>query len=280
MAGTRALPAMLVTLAALWASPEVEAQLAYHHEPSGNQLIATTSGEEPFPWGPAAVAHGHGTWWQWPADNPNTTVHFEEGIPGGPHFKRTRYPAGLEPGRAPVNWGGWNPGSTQQGDEFERIYFSQHLRLVDPGTGNWESQQVGTKLGFFGVGRCRGSNAEVYLMMQGGTRSAFTLRVVQQGPMSRSLTQNRYNPPVLGVGRWHHLEIEMGVNDVGWPNGLLRVWIDGRLIMEYRDVVYRTPDDPCGFIAYKWNPTWGGTGGPPKVRDDFIDVSDIRISGR
>jgi hypothetical protein len=272
----------LLAVSALATAPTRDgllAQVAYHHEPAVHELIAQTTAGERFPWGPGEPSHGHGTWWQWPPDDPNTTLHREDDIPGGPWFKRTRYPAGLAPGRAPVNWGGWNRGSSQQGEEYSRIYFSQHLRLVDPGTGDWESQQVGTKLGFFGVGRCSGSNAELYLLLQGGTRRDFTLRMMQQGPTSRSLSQNRYNPPVFHVGRWHHLEIEMALNDIGWPNGLLRIWVDGRLIMEHRDVVYRTPTDPCGFLAWKWNPTWGGTGGPDKARDDFIDVSDVRISG-
>jgi hypothetical protein len=254
--------------------------LSYTNEPSGNSLIAWSPMSEMFTWGPSELASGYGSWWQWREGDPDTTLRTDGGAPGGPYVNRTRYREGLEPGRAPVNWGAWEPGSTQSGDEYRTIYFSQTIRLVDTGTGDWESQGVGTKLGFFGVGRCSGSNAELYLLMQGGTRSDFTIRMMQQGPVSRGMRQNVHESPVFAVGQWHHMEIEMVLNDIGRSNGVIRWWVDGRLVMEYRDVVYRTSDDPCGFLAWKWNPTWGGTGGSARSRDDFIDISDVRISGR
>jgi hypothetical protein len=252
----------------------------YPNEPGDHELIAHAPMSEMFKWGPRDLPSGTGSWWQWREGDPDSSLHEEPGIPGGPHFNRTRYRSGLAPGSAPVNWGGWNAGSAQSGDEYERIYFSKHIRLVDNGRGDWESQRVGTKVGFFGVGRCSGSNAEIYLLLQGGTRSDFTIRMMQQGPVSRGIGQNRDSSPLIRVGKWQHWEIEMVLNDVGRSNGIIRWWIDGRLIMEHHDVEYRTRKDPCGFIAYKWNPTWGGTGGGPKSRDDFIDISEIRISGK
>ncbi|KAK9767027.1 hypothetical protein K7432_003463 [Basidiobolus ranarum] len=43
----------------------------------------------------------------------------------------------------------------------------------------------------------------------------------------------------LTTGKWHTLRQSIRLNDVGKQNGVLRVWANGKLVINYRNVVYR-----------------------------------------
>ena len=261
-------------------TPPYDGNSLYPNEPAGLDLIAYSSMDRIFPWpgqgfdGPDPL----GRWWDYGSTvNSNLTVVADASAPISPNHLRIRYPEGQRPGTAPVNFGGWGSASGY----LDHLYFSHTFRLVDSGTGDWESQGVGTKLGFFGAGTGPdGAANDLYPFLSGGTQTAFTVTFKQQNVVSRSMSQNVKTGAVVFVGQWHHFELEMILNDIGSANGVFRWWVDGELIMEYLDVVYRTSAKPYGFRAWKGNPTWGGTGGPDKSRDDFLDLSDIRVSGK
>jgi hypothetical protein len=83
---------------------------------------------------------------------------------------------------------------------------------------------------------------------------------------------------VLRAGPWQRWELQLELNTIGSANGVLKMWVDGVLVMDYRDVVFVTADYPAGFYSYKWNPTWGGMGGT-RTRDDAIDFDHVYLSG-
>jgi hypothetical protein len=56
------------------------------------------------------------------------------------------------------------------------------------------------------------------------------------------------------------------------------MWIDGTMVMDYSDVTYITRTTPRGFTMFKWNPTWGGSGGT-RTRDDYILIDHLYLSG-
>ena len=82
----------------------------------------------------------------------------------------------------------------------------------------------------------------------------------------------------MSVGSWHQWEMTFELNTLGQANGKFRMWIDGIEVLNYSDVVYIVGSNTAEFYGYKWNPTWGGTGGT-KTRDDFILIDHVYISG-
>lgn len=82
----------------------------------------------------------------------------------------------------------------------------------------------------------------------------------------------------MTVGKWHQWEAVLQLNDLERTNGIFRMWIDGTLVLDYSDLVYVTPMYRLGFNLFKWNPTWGGSGGH-RTRDDYIDVDHVYLSG-
>src|SRR4029434_2594695 len=119
----------------------------------------------------------------------------------------------------------------------------------------------------------------------------FDLR--QQNNVNRSMSANRSTKRIR-AGMWHRYEVQMILNDVDQPNGVLRFWLDNgdgsglTLTHEYPDVKFRTSaanssdglDSRSGFYGRRWDPIWGGMGGNAKTRDDFLWVDHIYISGK
>jgi hypothetical protein len=60
-----------------------------------------------------------------------------------------------------------------------------------------------------------------------------------QWPEGRSLGGKR-GKLALEPGRWTELEQEIVLNTPGKPDGILRVWQDGRLVLQKSDIVFRT----------------------------------------
>ena len=68
-------------------------------------------------------------------------------------------------------------------------------------------------------------------------------------------------------------------NTIGISDGKIKMWIDGILVASYTDVFFRDAARPLGFYLWKWNPTWGGTGGV-KTQDDYIYLDHVYFSGQ
>ncbi|HEU4648214.1 MAG TPA: hypothetical protein VFS33_04080 [Gemmatimonadales bacterium] len=193
------------------------------------------------------------------------------------------WPAGLPIGTSAGSVNGWDGsnGGDLSRSEYSQIYESAWFKLEGA---DFEAPDAGMKLlGFWGVGQAGDGNRvanQVYGMIPGGVRSAFTVDIRQQGPVSRSMTPNRNDAPLIVVGQWTRYEVYMKLNDIGRANGVLKVWINGKLTHDYSDVTWRTPEAPSGFFGRRWDPTWGGMGNPShKTRTDRMLVDHIYISG-
>ncbi len=62
------------------------------------------------------------------------------------------------------------------------------------------------------------------------------------------LVQNRNgygsgNPFVTQTGRWYTVEVRRRLNDSGQSNGIFQMWMDGVLIAEHTNVLFRVPFD-------------------------------------
>jgi hypothetical protein len=185
-----------------------------------------------------------------------------------------------------VNWGGWDERWQDRSGQKRAIYVSISIKVDGR---DFENQKVGTKVGFIAFGRRnQGSNEGVFFLVNDAGRqeveSRFTLQFKQQGirqvngDIGRNLGQNVNRALLMTAGKWHQWEAVLQLNALGQANGILRMWIDGVRVMDYSNVVYVTPSAPLGFNLFKWNPTWGGSGGV-RTRDDYIDIDDIYLSG-
>jgi hypothetical protein len=205
------------------------------------------------------------------------------------------FPAGLKVGASVSAFQGW----AYQGDkpiEYKEFYESGMFRIPTP---DFETPGPGMKLlGYWGVGQCgvKVPN-QIYSFINGNgsftsPRSTWTLDIRQQNNVSRSMRANRRVKRVV-AGVWNRYEVQMVLNDVDVPNGVLRVWLDNgdgnglELTHDYSDVRYRTSaarskdriDSQCGFYGRRWDPVFGGRGGAPKARVDHVWVDHVYISG-
>ena len=121
------------------------------------------------------------------------------------------------------------------------------------------------------------SGGDIYMAMYGPQGGPYELRVLPQfvGISSDWLVPN-VDPGIVTLGTWHRLEwLLMWNPSSGWPYGICRWWMDGRLVGDYANV----PVPPGPFVDFKLSPTWGGVG-DVKRQDDYYRYDHIRISGR
>lgn len=79
------------------------------------------------------------------------------------------------------------------------------------------------------------------------------------------------------VGQWVTVEQEVVLNDPERENGIARLWIDGRPVLEQRNIVYRT--SPSVTIdGLMFSTFFGGTGeGWRTPRDQHVDFAAFRF---
>ena len=190
------------------------------------------------------------------------------------------WPAGLSVGTSDGNLGLW---SSPSRDQYSQVYESGWIKIPTP---DFElPQSVGGMklLGFWSVGQAaltgQVGNQIAGFINGGGIQSSFTLDIRQQNQVSRAMSQNVNGAALIRAGIWIRYEILMTINDVGVPNGTLKVWINGTQTHNYSDVMWRTSDAPSLFFGRLWNPIWGGNGSVPnKTRNDFMWIDHVYIS--
>jgi hypothetical protein len=81
----------------------------------------------------------------------------------------------------------------------------------------------------------------------------------------------------LAKGQWLLIEQEVVLNTPGKKDGILRMWIDGRLVSERRNVVFREAADHLvtGVAANVTSAARGHLMAPP--RDQAIDISPFEL---
>lgn len=228
----------------------------------------------------------------------NLTIVSDSTAPQSPNaVLQFRFPAGLQVGDGIGLVSGWRyAGGAVQYREF---YESGWFKIP---SADFETPGPGMKLlGYWGVGQYGSGRVgnQIYSLLSGtGTntalRSSWALEIRQQNNVGRSMPANRSTKRIQAGGVWHHYEIQMVLNDVDVPNGILRVWLDNgdgsglTLTHEYTDVMYRTSaaksadgiDSRSGFYERRWDPIWGGRGGAAKSRDDYLWVDHLYLSGK
>ena len=169
----------------------------------------------------------------------------------------------------------------------------ESLRFKIPTT-DFETQTTGVKLfGYWGVSGNNQPSAtgagpvELYGLIRndhlGGPGTSienqWNIDMYTQGVNSLAYPQNRNLNTKVRAGQWHHFEMYAKINTIGQNNGIWQWWLDGTLMGEYTDIVFITPAKPSGFYGITYNPVWGGQGGTPKTRTDYLWLDHLYLSG-
>jgi hypothetical protein len=248
----------------------------------------------------------------------NYTVVDDASAPNG-RAVRIRYPEGQRGGRSPGRFFVWSQENSDGGNhrtsvELDEVYISLHIQLEGE---DWEFPGSELKMFYTGGGR-QGTHtwghASFYTGSQfgncrncndGALESSFYHRHQQfrvsarpsSSEVTRMIRNTRYNdgehPHALlhHVGPWRHLEYYRKTSDVDTPNGIIRLWVDGELVIEATDVLDQTTHDgdwTYGFHQFHWSPVFGGGFSKncdedgtncAKRRDDFMRLGHLYISG-
>ena len=136
------------------------------------------------------------------------------------------------------------------------LYLGAWMRYSDPFT----FHPVGNKVNFYVLAGANPGCRNV-AMGYGYTRLVMTPQICW-GPGSTAYYQNAgtWNQGDH-VGEWHWYEEHIRVNTPGVADGIMQVWIDGVLYINYSTVPFRNVGDTAGFGTIQHTGEWGGGGG-------------------
>lgn len=81
-------------------------------------------------------------------------------------------------------------------------------------------------------------------------------------------------------GRWMDIDLEVTANDPGQRNGIARLWVDGRPVIEQDDIVYNAPGGRAGNGGLMFSTFFGGNGKSwASPKDQYVDFADFRFYG-
>lgn len=85
---------------------------------------------------------------------------------------------------------------------------------------------------------------------------------------------------VFDTGRWIEVEQEIVLNDPDEADGIVRLWIDGRQVIEQSDIVYRTVDD-VAVDGLMFSTFFGGSSRKwASPKDQHIEFAGFELSAR
>ena len=122
------------------------------------------------------------------------------------------------------------------------------------------------------------NSGNMVLVMYGPPGGPFELRVYPEFSTSPGvwLVPNRGNGQIT-LGQWHRIEWLVIYNTATTPpNGIVRWWMDGRLIGDYANQVF--PSE--ALKEFKLSAVWGGAEAILKVENDYYWYDHVHISGR
>lgn len=239
--------------AAALAAGAAQRPAAWPNEPPGFRVIS----EQPFDELPSL---GWRLVWN---DRGYTRTAADSGAPHSPPgMAEFRYPPGFQ--------GGIAPGTAERSlPRVRTLYVGMWWRASSPWQGH--NSNVNKIQFLFPHG-----GGDIAMVMYGPPGGPYELRVIPQFPdlPSEWLVPNAGSVPVT-LGQWHRIEWLISYGGTGDPTGIVRWWLDGRLVGSYFNVPF-----PRGELdVYKISPTWGGMGDVKTERDHF-QYDHVRISGR
>lgn len=113
---------------------------------------------------------------------------------------------------------------------------------------------------------------------EGGAGELYEYVFNKKGRYGASVGRGSFRFP---RGRWIEVDLEIRENDPGQRNGRVRLWIDGLLVVEQRDVVFATAHPDAAKRGLLFSTFFGGSGSSwATPRDQHVDFADFRLHGR
>jgi hypothetical protein len=115
-----------------------------------------------------------------------------------------------------------------------------------------------------------------YMWRAGGAGEVYAYIPEKNGQYGESISPGAWT---FIPGQWQHLEQEVVVNHRGLHDGVLRVWVDGKLVASWTDILYRVSDDVLvsGLMFSTFfgghDPSWAS----PRTQSSFF--RDFRFYG-
>lgn len=151
-----------------------------------------------------------------------------------------------------------------------KVYYSPGFRFDT----NYKQFEIGTQDNYDQTGTCCNPWVANYLTIyasSGGAQLAETNNKGSATPQWIGWAQNTSgysssNRLTLQSGRWYTIEVRRMLNDPNVANGILQMWVDGVLVMDYRNVTFRVPRNG----SYGANFTYG---------TNWVMISDYALQG-
>jgi len=223
----------------------------YPNEPTGMTVVAYAPFDvlPPVYPTPAATPTGWvGLWGNFESGSGDTSI-IDDALALNGKALRVNYPNGLLGGYAPdvnmnVDW-------TSEFGEMDELYISYRFRYYGNGT-NFEWNGVGIKT-FFAAGPTPvgASSNQIYPIIWGeATQPVNTLvtsrpmtghaTILQGVFLADQVTTSDDGSPRIFIGAgWQHMEYYWKQNTLGSADGIGKQWIDGVLVANQTDVVWR-----------------------------------------
>ena len=189
---------------------------------------------------------------------------------------RIHYPqGGVGPGEGGVQW------QMPLGDSYDELYLSYRLRFSEgfdfvlggklPGLvgGTSPTGCVADDTGFSARGMWRSDGEAVQYMYWPDKVAACG----DDYPYTNANGMVQFQP-----GVWHTVQSRIKINTPGQPDGVLQAWLDGELVLDVQDFVYRLADGTYSIDGMYFSTFFGGSSpewGP--TADEIIDYDDFVI---
>lgn len=206
-------------------------------------------------------------------------ISLEDG-PDGHDFIRVRYPKGsINPSnkKAPLGGAGFLAPIKADG-ETEDVCLHYEVRFQD----SFKFAKGGKLPGLYGGDAPSGgddvSGRDGWsirpMWRKEGKGELYEYVANKKGKYGASVGRGLYEWP---DGRWVEIDIQTKLNTPGEPDGITRLWVDGKLIMEQTDVVFRTVDD-IHIDGIMFSTFFGGSSKAWKSpKDQHADFRDFKI---
>ena len=101
--------------------------------------------------------------------------------------------------------------------------------------------------------------------------------VNKKGKYGASVGRGLYRFP---LDRWVSVDLEIKVNDPGQPNGIARLWIDGRPVIAQDDIVYNASNSGARKGGLMFSTFFGGSDKSwASPKDQYADFADFQFYG-
>ena len=197
-----------------------------------------------------------------------------------------RWNQGLEGGYAPGSWNFWNTLNYQ--NAYREVYTSMWAKIPHA---YFEAHPVQTKIFYLAHGGDGSyqNNQDWIGLKDAGAAMRLIWRFSQSddrgGRVPGSAIEVKPNintTKLFTTLAWHHLEIYANVGTPLGSDGQVKIWLDGILLTDRRDLNYLDPqyNFTRGFYLGMMAPVWGGNTGVWKQQDDFLLIDHFYVSGR